>query len=164
MTVLSSFRHTGLVVRDVNKAQAFYAALGFTEVARDIESGYFIEQVTGFEDAKLEWVKLTLDGGILLELLQYHTPGNHELTPEPHPKFAGNYPPDSYPTNMHGCSHVAYTTPDIDACCDKILAAGGSLVNPPAPSPNGKVKVAYAYDLDGILMEIVEELGESESG
>lgn len=159
MTVLSSFRHTGLVVRDVNKAQAFYTALGFTEVARDIESGYFIEQVTGFEGAKLEWVKLTLDGGILLELLQYHTPGNHELKSELNPKFADNYLP-----NLHGCSHVAYTTPDIDACCNKILAAGGSLVNPPAPSPNGKVKVAYAYDLDGILMEIVEELGERESG
>jgi len=35
---------------------------------------------------------------------------------------------------------------------------GGSIVNPPAVSANGAVKVMYCHDLDGILMEMVEEL------
>ena len=35
---------------------------------------------------------------------------------------------------------------------------GGSIVNPPALSDNGRFLVMYCHDIDGILMEIVEEL------
>ena len=40
----------------------------------------------------------------------------------------------------------------------KLVRLGGSIVNPPAVSANGSVKVMYCHDLDGILMEMVEEL------
>lgn len=156
--MLSQFRHTGLVVEDLQRACDFYLALGFQEVARDIETGYFIDQVTGIDGARLEWVKLNLGDGVLLELLNYHTPGNLKDIVVSDPKFDNNYP-----ANLHGCSHIAYTTPDIRACCAKIVELGGAVVNPPAQSPNGKVLVAYAFDLDGILMEIVQELSSKEN-
>ena len=151
--MLTRVRHTGLVVTDIQTSLKFYTALGFSEVSRDIESGEFIEQVTGFSDAKLEWVKLTLDGSVLLELLKYHTPSNLDVRTLS----------EQYPANLHGCSHIAYTTPNIEACCQKIKELGGSLVNVPANSSNGRVKVVYAYDPDGILIEIVEELPQKEN-
>ena len=40
----------------------------------------------------------------------------------------------------------------------KIIQLGGSIVNAPAVSANGLVKVMYCHDLDGILMELVQEL------
>lgn len=151
--MLTHVRHTGLVVENVEKAAEFYKALGFVEVSRDIEQGVFIEQVTGIPGACLEWIKLTLDGTVLLELLQYHTPGNAHFDMK-FPDTAAN----RYAPNLHGCSHIAYSTNDASECCKMIEQLGGHVVNLPALSPNGKVLVAYAYDLDGILLEIVQEL------
>ncbi|XOV79306.1 MAG: VOC family protein [Aestuariibacter sp.] len=155
--MFTNTRHTGLVVNDLKKAQQFYQELGFELVSTDIESGYFIEQVTGIEGSKLEWVKLSLGDGVLLELLHYHVPGNVYFR-EVCQSGDKLLPEHCYPSNMHGCSHIAYSTDDIEACCEKITSMGGRVVNKPALAPNGKVKVAYSYDLDGILMEIVEEL------
>jgi len=42
--------------------------------------------------------------------------------------------------------------------CDKIKSLDGKVINPPHISNDGKVKVAYCYDNEGFLMEIVEEL------
>jgi predicted enzyme related to lactoylglutathione lyase len=143
--MIVNVRHTGIVVTDLPRAVSFYSELGFIEFSRDIESGEFIEQVTGMKDARLEWVKLKAKDGYLLELLQYHShPGSSSL--------------DVALANQLGCSHLAYTVEDIDAACQQILRAGGSLVNPPAISANGKVKVAYCHDPEGVLMEIVQEL------
>jgi len=47
---------------------------------------------------------------------------------------------------------------DLAQTCQLVDRLGGSVVNPPAVAPNGKVRVAYCHDLDGILMELVEEL------
>ena len=40
----------------------------------------------------------------------------------------------------------------------KIIKNGGSLVNYPEINNCGTVKVAYCYDPEGVLIEIVEEL------
>ncbi len=53
---------------------------------------------------------------------------------------------------------MAFTVINIDQTCKIILESGGSMINKPAQSSNGKVKVAYCYDPEGILIEIVEVL------
>ncbi|GAA0366723.1 hypothetical protein GCM10009092_33840 [Bowmanella denitrificans] len=138
-------RHTGIVVSDLPRAVAFYSALGFVEFSRDVETGAFIEQVTGIDGVRLEWVKLKAQDGYLLELLQYHS---HPDTPSTR----------TAPSNQLGCSHLAYSVADIVLACQKIIEAGGSCVNPPAISPNGKAKVAYCHDPEGVLMEVVQPL------
>lgn len=143
--MIVNVRHTGIVVTDLANCEAFYAKLGFETVSRDTEQGEFIEQVTGYDGVCLSWVKMAAKDGYLLELLQYMS----------HPESPAK---SAYPANRLGCSHMAFTVESAQEMCDKIVSLGGKMINPPAPSPNGKVKVAYCHDPEGVLMEIVEEL------
>jgi len=143
--MIKSVRHTGIVVHNLEKMSAFYQTLGFVEESRAIEEGEFIEQVVDISNVKLEWVKMKSPDGCLLELLQYLS-HSQQLNK------------DKSKSNDLGCSHLAFTVDDIKATCSKIENIGGSVVNPEAISQNGKVKVAYCHDPEGVLLEIVEEI------
>ena len=138
-------RHTGLVVKDISASIAFYEGLGLSVWKRENEMGDFLSQVVGLEHAEIETAKLKVGDGSLLELLEYKS---HPTKPTI----------SNYPSNKHGCSHVAFTVQDVEGISSKIVQLGGSIVNAPAASANGLVKVMYCHDLDGILMELVEEL------
>ena len=138
-------RHTGLVVKDLNKSIKFYETLGLKLWKRELEEGKFISQVVGLDNAKIETAKLKVSDGSLIELLEYKS----------HPSMVNDA---SYPSNKHGCSHIAFTVENIEEASNTIKELGGSIVNAPATSLNGQVKVMYCHDVDGILMEIVQEL------
>ena len=143
--MIKAVRHTGIVVRYLEKSVEFYRALGFVENKRDIEEGIFIDTVVGLQSTKLEWVKLKAPDGYLLELLQYHS--------HPEQKIITNQK-----SNQVGYSHLAFSVNGIDTICEKIKNIGGSVVNPPILTNDKKVKVAYCHDNEGNLMEIVEIL------
>jgi len=138
-------RHTGLVVKDLNKSIKFYETLGLKLWKRELEKGKFISKVVGLDNAEIETAKLKVSDGSLVELLEYKS----------HPCAINNA---SYPSNKHGCSHIAFTVEDIEETSNKIKELGGSIVNAPSTSLNGEVTVMYCHDIDGILMEIVQEL------
>ena len=141
--MIKSVRHTGIVVRDLDKTANFYRAIGFVDDNQAIEEGEFIDQVTGLKKTKLEWIKLKAPDGYLLELLQYHShPENTKIMQQK--------------SNKLGCSHMAFSVDNIDNACETIEKLGGSIVNPPALTNDKKVKVAYCHDVEGVLMEIVE--------
>ena len=143
--MIKSIRHTGIVVRDLEKAASFYKSLGFVDFTQATEEGRFIDQVTGLINTKLEWIKLKAPDGYLLELLQYHSDLEYEKVSQ-------------QKSNKLGCSHMAFSVDNIDQTCKLIKEMGGSIVNPPALTDNNKVKVAYCHDIEGVLMEIVEIL------
>ena len=145
LIVIIKTRHTGLVVKEIDKSIKFYLGLGLKVWKRELERGSFLSQVVGIEDAEIETAKLKIKDGTLLELLEYKS---HPTDP----------PNSNYFSNKHGCSHVAFTVDNIEETSSKIISLGGSIVNPPALSDNGCFKVMYCHDIDGILMEIVEEL------
>ncbi|MBM9546263.1 VOC family protein [Leptospira sp. 201903074] len=138
-------RHTGLVVRKLSESLKFYEALGFVLWKREIEEGRFIETVVGIGSVKLETAKMHASDGSMIELLEYHS---HPLKKEK----------VNSPSNTLGCSHIAFTVDDIERTCELIKTLGGNIVNDPALSPSGMVKVAYCHDIDGILLELVEEV------
>jgi len=143
--MIKDVRHTGIVVRNLEKSVEFYRALGFVEDNRDTEKGVFIDTVVGLQNTKLEWVKLKAPDGYLLELLQYHSHlEQKEIVKQK--------------SNQLGCSHLAFSVDDIDVVCEKIDKLGGSMVNLPVLTDNKKVKVVYCHDNEGNLMEIVEVL------
>ena len=136
-------RHTGLVVEDLSASIAFYEGLGLSVWKHESENGGFISQVVGLKNAEIETAKLKLPDESVIELLEYKShPTEPTIT--------------NYPSNKHGCSHVAFTVKDVEEISSKIIRLGGSIVNPPALSANGTVKVMYGHDLDGILIELVE--------
>ena len=143
--MIKNTRHTGLVVKDISNSIKFYESLGLKVWRREIEKGDFISKVVGLDDAVIETAKLKLPDDSLIELLEYKS-------------HLSEIPKNIYLSNRHGCSHIAFTVEDIDAIAIMIVEIGGSIVNPPSLSPNGKVKVMYCHDIDGILIELVEEL------
>lgn len=143
--MIHNTRHTGLVVRDLERAISFYEALGLMTWKRETETGEFIDTVVGIPAVKLEWAKLRAPDGSLVELMQYHSHPDGQLV-------------KNAPSNRLGCSHIAFTVDNLTETCKLIVQLGGSKVNAPATDPCGKVRVAYCHDLDGILMELVEEL------
>ena len=143
--MISSLRHTGIVVNNLDKCLNFYLCLGFYEVSREIETGSYIDSLVGLNNVKLECAKLALNENITLELLKYHS----------HPYENNDFPRMS---NRVGCSHIALTVSNILECFNLISQNGGGSINQIQTSPNGKVKVVYCYDPEGNIIEIVEEL------
>jgi len=143
--MIKQIRHTGIVVRDLQRAIRFYEGLGFSLWKRELETGAFLEQVVGITGAKIETAKLKAACGSMIELLQYQShPIKKSITPQL--------------SNQLGCSHIAFTVDSIEETLNSIQKAGGSLVNTPALAPTGQVKVAYCHDHEGNLLEIVEEV------
>ena len=121
-------RHTGLVVTDIIGSIEFYENLGLEAWIQQNEHGDFISQVVGLDNVELVTAKLKVIDGSVLELIEY--------------KY-----------------HPAKATASVyDEMAVKVVELGGSIVNVPAISANGLVKVMYCHDLDGILIEMVEEL------
>ena len=141
-------RHTGLVVENIDRALKLYRdILGLKIWRREFEpQGSYIENLVGIPGVKVEYAKLQVGDGTLVELLQYHS----------HPEKGSGKP---YPSNRHGASHIALTVSDIDALHQELVAGGFHCNSGPLVSPDGKVKVLYCHDLDGIILELVEELG-----
>lgn len=146
MKVALAIRHTGLVVRDLEKSLIFYRdILGLESVKRAVEKGAFIENVVGIQGVELEWVKLRSPDGMLIELLQYHS----------HPEIAGE--PHPLPSNHLGCSHLAFTVKHLSSLYADLTSRGFHCNSVPQDSPDGCVTVLYCHDPDGIIVELVEE-------
>jgi catechol 2,3-dioxygenase-like lactoylglutathione lyase family enzyme len=140
-------RHIGLVVEDIDRSLEFYQGVfGFPLRRRAYEEpGEYIESLVGIKGVKVEYAKIEIAEGVILELLQYHS---HPL------KQTDAF----YPSNRHGCSHFALTVDDIDEVYNKLIAYGGHCNSRPLRSPDGNVRVFYAHDPDGIILELVQDI------
>lgn len=139
-------RHTGIVVTNIEKAVNFYAGLGFQLVSRMVEEGEYIDKLVGLSKTRLEWAKLKLPDNSLLELLQYHS----------HPEIVNDHALQN--ANRLGCSHIAFTVDDMDQTIQYIIENGGIVKNQYQRSPDGKVNVIYCYDMEGNILELVQQL------
>lgn len=141
---MSSIRHIGLVVENIEKQTLFYTSVfGLHILSQNTETGEYISNLVGIPNVIVKWVKLASnDNVVLLELLQYET----------HPCTSANYAP-----NRHGCSHIAITVSDMEESLMLLKGAGGS-AGEYIYNPEGTVKVIYAYDPEGIILELVQEL------
>jgi catechol 2,3-dioxygenase-like lactoylglutathione lyase family enzyme len=137
-------RHIGIVVRDLDKSVQFYKdLLGLVVFSEMLEEGKYVENLVGIKDASIKWAKLKAKDGTMFELLEYK---NNEFKDK-----------DNYPANRLGCSHVAISVKNIEAIFEKLQSYECKCNSKPLFSPDGKVKVMYCHDLDGTILEIVEE-------
>jgi catechol 2,3-dioxygenase-like lactoylglutathione lyase family enzyme len=138
-------RHIGIVVRDLAKSIQFYKDLfGLKLVNEMLEEGPYVQELVGIKDASIKWAKLKASDDTVFELLQYkNTPFIHQ---------------DNYPANRLGCSHVAVSVEDIESIYKKLQGYNCKCNSKPLQSPDGRVKVMYCHDIDGTILEIVEEL------
>ena len=147
--MVSAIRHVGIVVRDINKSSRFYAdVLGLKVYMHNVEEGEFIEALTGLPGVKLEYIKFIIPKGGLIELLQYHRPAHEDAQSAPSPSAS----------NAIGCSHIALTVADLQATYKKVQDFGCTAKSAPLTTSNGKAKILYCHDPDGVILELIEDV------
>lgn len=138
-------RHTGLVVQNLERSIAFYRdVMGLKLAMQDVESGDFIDNVVAIDGVELKYCKMVCQDDSMIELIEYLT--------HPDKPIEGNWP-----SNRIGNSHICYTVKDIDLLHATLIEMGLNCNCTPQVFPNGKVKVMYCHDPDGIMVEVVEE-------
>jgi catechol 2,3-dioxygenase-like lactoylglutathione lyase family enzyme len=146
--MISSIRHVGFVVTNLDESLKFYSdILGLKIYRRHRETGDFIDSLTGMKNVTLEWVKLIIPSGGLIELLQYHS----------HPQV-NNSLGQVFPSNRLGCSHVALTVSSLSKLYIDLIEAGYTCESEPLIAPGGKAKILYCHDPDGAILELIEDL------
>ena len=145
---IRSIRHSAIVVSDLEKSLQFYQGVLELELyQRFTERGEFVDQLTGLQNVELEWAKLVIPSGGLIELLQYHShPDNQNVFVH------------GAASNKMGASHIALTVDDLDKIYSDLKRAGFRTKSPVLLAPNGQVKILYAHDPDGAILELIEDL------
>jgi len=143
---MKNVRHFGIVVTDMEKSLKFYRDLLGLKVKVDAqEEGLFIDAIIGLKNTKVRTVKMFADNGdTLVELLCYvshkrECRENNEIF------------------NI-GASHPAFTVENLEEEYNRLKDKGIKFISLPKISPNGKAKVAFCYDPDGVPVELVEEI------
>lgn len=141
--MISTIRHVGLVVSDLDKALKFWCeTMGFVIASQMEEAGPHLNAMMGLNDVRVITAKLEDPAGNLLELLYFSS--------HPDKKQWGGKP---YST---GFTHIALTVSDVDQMCDRLKNVGMDIPMQPQYSPDGCVKVIYVRGPEDILIELVE--------
>lgn len=141
------FNHIGLVVRDLDRSQRFYEALGFSPWYGDAIPDAGAAKLLGLTPPLgVRVVYLVLDG-FVLELLHYGAPGVLDDTGDTG-DTGGTAQARTFA--QPGLSHVSVSVADIRATAEVVVAHGGTIVE---ESDLGVALVVR--DPDGQLIELL---------
>jgi lactoylglutathione lyase len=138
--------HAGITVRSVQSALGFYRDLLGLRVTDEGESdGPELGAITGLTGIRMRYAELDLGAGQLLEILEFVTPAGTPLAQRPCDP---------------GASHLALRVDDLDALCERLLAAGVGVPGRPttitAPGAWRGARCVYVEDPDGRTVELVQ--------
>ncbi len=141
---MTSVRHMGIVVGDMERSLRFYRDLiGLIDAPVKEETGPFIDGLLNMPNTKIQTVKLTgKNCTTSIELLC----------------FKSSSPRASTPLNAIGPTHVALNISNLDDLYIRLSEAKVPFNSPPRVSPDGYAKVAFCQDPDGTFIELVELL------
>ncbi len=137
-------RHIGIPVVNVAESLEFYFKLGFNQIKSiSLESGPVISNFSGLENVVVRTFKLVNDTGDMIELLDYMSPKKLEMG-------------SLFVLCREGLAHIAFTVTNLEG----LYAFLGveRFLYPPQISSDGKVKVAFCRDPNGVFLELVQEL------
>jgi len=112
--MVRSFDHVTIVVRDLDKAKAFFALLGFKETKVAVVTGKVMEDYMGVAGIEADHVTLALENvtpHTEVQLLHYRRPA-----PLPDPGIDR--------LDKLGFNHVCFAVDDLDAEIASLKAAG----------------------------------------
>lgn len=138
------YRHTGIIVNDMASSIEFYRDfLGLEVIQEFTDKSNYINKITGIKNGCAHFIKLKMDDGTVLELLEY----------------------PSHPTSPHqisiinvGVAHIALRVGSASKTYDFLKSKNVSLLSEPVLSSEGIAKVFFCLDPDGIRVELVEML------
>jgi catechol 2,3-dioxygenase-like lactoylglutathione lyase family enzyme len=144
--MIKSIRHTGLVVANMERAIHFWCdILGFSIIKKMDEYGPHMDAILGLKDVYVTTTKISSPDSHVIELLYFHSHPDKNF-------WKGK-------VNSTGFTHIALTVEDLDMTCKKLLKEGVVFNAPPQFSPDGYAKVTYGQGPEGVLLELVEVLG-----
>ena len=143
---MKAIRHFGIVVNDIEKSLHFYRDLLGLQIYRDmVEEGKFIDTILGLQNVRVRTIKMSAENGnTLVELLEYQSHAGKKR--------------ENYEIFDLGASHIAFTVEDINQEYKKLKEQGILFTTEPKTSPDGKAKVTFCFDPDGVPIELVQEL------
>lgn len=141
--MITSIRHTGIVVNDLESMIHFYGDLLGMKITRQMEeAGLYIDNMMCLRGVKVTTIKLAAPDGQLIELLAFHSHGsNNHATRQ---------------ITDRGLTHVAFTVDDLDKVYAELLREGIRFNAPPQLSPDGYAKVTFCRDPEENYLELVE--------
>ncbi|SRR3989338_7912242 len=143
---MKAVRHFGIVTNDIEKSLLFYRDLLGLKIRRDVlEGGEFVSTILGLKQVKVRTVKMLAENGdTLVELLEYQSHRGKER--------------ENYEIFDLGASHIAFTVKDVGEEYQRLQEKGIRFISSPQVSPDGKAKVAFCLDPNGVPIELVQEL------
>lgn len=140
------YRHTGIVVDDIDLQLKFYRDILELDVYYDqYEEGSWLSKILPTDKNQLaRIVKLGKENITMVELLHFREWVYRELTVKAY--------------NEVGITHMAFQVIKLDGVYEKMRDAGVLFVNTPTTNPDKTAKVCFCYDFEGNLIELVEIL------
>ena len=142
--MVRNFDHVTIVVRDLAKAKAFFALLGFKETKVAVVTGKIMEDYMGIAGIEADHVTLELANATPrteVQLLHYREPA-----PLPDPNIQQ--------LNKLGFNHVCFAVDDLDAEIQKLKAAGVELRNEVMDFHNRKL--VFLRGPEDVTVELAE--------
>ena len=112
--MVKNFDHLTIVVRDAERAKAFFALLGFKEATSVVIKGPVFADYMGVPGIEAEHITLVLENATPraeIQLLRYLHP---ETLPDPH----------VHDLNKLGMNHICFAVDDIEAEVSRLRGAG----------------------------------------
>ena len=134
------------MVNDLEKTKDFWInALGFNLHIEAKEESPYIDELLAIKDPMLTTVKLTDSKGFIIELLKFE---NYQVE-------------DSWSGDLktNGLTHIALTVENLDELVQILRKLDYQTLSDIKISPNKKVKVVFVRGPEGIMLELVQELG-----
>ncbi|GBQ06790.1 MULTISPECIES: lactoylglutathione lyase [Saccharibacter] len=128
---MSSYLHTMVRIRDIDRSLAFYRLLGMKELRRsEVREGRYTLIYIGFTD-------------------NAHGQAEIELT--------YNWDQTEDYTIGSGFGHFAVGVPNVAATVEEIRQGGGKVTREAGPLKFGTIIIAFVEDPDGYKIELIEK-------
>jgi catechol 2,3-dioxygenase-like lactoylglutathione lyase family enzyme len=143
---IQRLEHVGIVVDDLAAATEFFVQLGLELRGEGEIEGDWVDRIVGLEGVRAEMTMLRAPAGHAeIELTKFHSPPNR-----------GDDQPA--PANTRGIRHITFTVDDVEAAIAGLRARGTDLVGE-LERYEDKYLLCYVQGPEGIIVELVEELG-----
>ena len=140
--IVVGYRHTGIIVKDMEKSLFFYRDILGLELIQDFyDDSDYINEITGTKNAKVHMIKLCALDGTVIEILEYE-----------------NYPSELIPHEIHnvGICHIALRVEDASYAYERLVENNIKVLSKPILSSEKIAKVFFCIDPNNVRIELVE--------
>ena len=142
--MITNYRHTGLVVKNLQRSRKFYCKLlNFKVIQNIIEEGDYFNKLINEKKLRAKVVKARLRDNVVLELLEFINAKKKSI----------KKPRRYYPV---GTIHMCFTVKNIEEVYKKLKRNRVKFFSKPLASDYDNVKTCFCYDPDFNLVQFVE--------